>query len=52
MSYKNYDDLKNKIKKYIDNENLRASIAEKGYQEVIKNHTFSQCVKYILRNIN
>lgn len=52
VSYKNYDDLKNKIKNYIDNKNLRASIAEKGYQEVIKNHTFTQRIKYILNKFN
>jgi len=52
VSYVSYKDLKNKIKKYIDNENLRASISEKGYQEVIKNHTFTQRVKYALNKIN
>lgn len=46
--YESYEDIKNKIKNYIDNENLRASIAEKGYQEVIKNHTFTKRIKYIL----
>lgn len=51
ISYKNYEDLKNKIKKYIDNEDLRAAIAENGYQEVINNHTFIQRVKYILTKL-
>ena len=51
ISYTSYDDLNNKIKKYIDNENLRASIAEKGYQEAINNHTFIQRVKYILTKL-
>lgn len=50
-TYENYEDLKNKIKKYIDNEDLRAAIAEKGYQEVIKNHTFTQRIKYILSKL-
>ena len=48
VTYENYKDLKNKIKKYIDNEDLRYVIAEKGYQEVIKNHTSTQRIKYIL----
>lgn len=52
VSYVSYKDLKNKIKKYIDNKDLRYAIAEKGYQEVIKNHIFTQRVKYILIEFN
>ena len=51
VTYTSYKDLNNKIKKYINNENIRASIAEQCYQEVINNHTFLQRVKYILTKI-
>lgn len=30
---KNYDNLKNKIKKYIDNKDLRSTIVKKCYQK-------------------
>lgn len=52
ITYENSKDLKNKIKKYLDNEDSRSSIAEKGYKEVIKNHTFVNRIRYILNKIN
>lgn len=48
ITYENYNDLKNKILKYLSDESSRSIIAEKGYQEVIKNHTFTQRIKHIL----
>ena len=52
ISYRNYEDLKNKIIKYLFDESFRSIIAEKGYQEVINNHTFTQRIKYVLNKIN
>ena len=52
ISNENYEDLKNKVLKYLSDESFRSIIAEKGYQEVIKNHTFTQRIKYILSKFN
>ena len=52
VSYKSYSDLKNKIEKYLFDDITRSIIAEKGYQEVIKNHTFKQRIGYILSKLD
>ena len=52
VSYKSYSDLKNKIEKYLSNDIAQSIIAEKGYNEVIKNHTFVQRIEYILNKVH
>lgn len=52
VSYVSYEDLKDKIKKYLFDESSRSIIVEKGYQEVINNHTFLKRVMYVLNRIN
>jgi len=52
VSFKNYDDLINKINYYIANEKKRVEIAEDGYQKAIENHTFKARILDILNVIN
>jgi len=45
ISYKNYDDLKNKIKFYLENEDERNIICEKCYKYIVKNFDIEKLLK-------
>ena len=51
VTYKNNIDLINKISKYLQDDSLRAQIAQNGKNKVIKYHTFEQRAGVVLENI-
>jgi GT2 family glycosyltransferase/spore maturation protein CgeB len=52
VTYKDKEDLKEKIELYINDEDKRQKSIEEGYKVVIKNHTFEQRAKQIISSIN
>lgn len=50
--YTNEEELFDQIDYYLNNEEERNFIAEKGYQDIIQNHTFKQRVEVILNTMN
>lgn len=50
-TYKTIDDLIEKIKYYLDNEDEYKKIVEKSYDFIVKNHSSKNCVKRILEEI-
>ena len=48
VSYNNEEELKDKIKYYLENEQERALIAKQGYEYVLKYHTSKERAKYLL----
>lgn len=50
--YESIDDLDNKVRYYLDNENERNKIADAGYQRVKRNHTYFERSKKIVEIIN
>lgn len=51
VSFNSVDELKSLLNYYLKNENERKKIALAGYQKVIKEHSFSNRVDFILKNI-
>ena len=49
--YKNIEEAKEMIRYYLEHAGLRESIANKGYQRVVKDHTFDNRIKTILEVI-
>jgi glycosyltransferase involved in cell wall biosynthesis len=47
-TYENLEDLLEKINFYLQNERIRKKIADEGYAEVLKFHTYSNRVDFIL----
>lgn len=52
VSFDNVEDLKEKIIYYLENSNKRERIAAKGYEEVLKKHTYVHRMKHMLSMIN
>jgi spore maturation protein CgeB len=52
VSFDNVEDLKEKIIYYLENSNERERIAAKGYEEVLKKHTYVHRMKHMLSMIN
>lgn len=52
VTYDNLDDLKDKIKYYLQNSTEREKIANHGYETSIKKHTYDARAKYLLRIIS
>ncbi len=52
VTYKNKKELQEKVELYMNNEELRQKKIEKGYEIVIKNHTFENRAKQIINDIN
>lgn len=50
-TYKNTEDLIDKIDFYLQNLNIAQKIAQAGKSEILKNHTFNARAKIILKNI-
>jgi hypothetical protein len=50
--YESIDDLDNKVRYYLENENERNKIAEAGYQRVKRDHTYFERSKKIVEIIN
>jgi spore maturation protein CgeB len=48
VSFKDEIDLKKKIDFYLKNSNKRKRIAAKGYEEVLKKHTYTHRIKHML----
>ena len=48
VTYANHNDLKDKIYYYLNHDDEREKIAQKGYDIVLKNHTFDNRVSEIL----
>lgn len=51
VTYEGVDDLNNKITYYLDHEDERRKLAEKGKEIVLKNHTFDNRADVILDNL-
>ena len=51
VTYQTKEELNNLIEKYLKDERLRKEKARKGYEIVIKKHTFEMRVKRILEVI-
>lgn len=51
MFYKNDDDLSDKIKYYLKNDDEREFIAKKANEYILNNHTFESRIKIILENV-
>ncbi|AGB42259.1 hypothetical protein Halha_2385 [Halobacteroides halobius DSM 5150] len=52
VTYFSYNDLKEKIKKYLVDSELRSSISEEGYEKVKKNHNFNRRIQKVISIIN
>jgi hypothetical protein len=52
ITYSNINDLKEKIKFYLDNPKQREEIETNGYNALIKKHTYDARVRYLLRIIS
>jgi len=52
VTYKDKNDLQEKIELYINNENLRKEKIEEGYNIVVKNHTFEARVNQIVSDMS
>lgn len=50
VSFKDENDLKEKIQFYLTHENERKSIAAAGYEKTIKNHTYEKRLEKIITN--
>jgi spore maturation protein CgeB len=50
--YTSIEDLDNKVKYYLENENERNMIAESGHQRVKRDHTYFQRSKKLIDIIN
>lgn len=50
-SFRDYDELKNKIEYYIDNEEIRIQYAQKGYEWAKNNETYLNRFKIILNEL-
>jgi hypothetical protein len=50
--YTSIEDLDNKVKYYLENEDERNLIAESGYQRVKRDHTYSERAKKLIEIIN
>lgn len=50
--FDNYNNLKEKLNKYITNPHLREEISRNGYKKVIKYHTFDNRVKKMLSHLD
>ena len=46
------DDIESKIDYYLQNDNEREKIAQKGYEEVLENHTAQARTKQIIKTLN
>lgn len=51
VTYADYEDLKGKIRYYLENTDLRETIAEQGYKWVLDNETYDSRFKYILEQL-
>ena len=49
VTYKSYDDMVEKAKYYLEHDEEREKIAEAGYQEAIKNHTYQNRIERIAK---
>ena len=52
ITYENTEDLEMKIDYYLNHENERIALSEKGREIVLKNHTFDKRVEEILTSLN
>jgi len=52
VTWDNMNDLKEKIRYYLDNPKSREEIENKGYETVLKKHTYDSRAKYLLRIIS
>lgn len=51
VTYKTMDEAIEKAKYYLENEKEREAIAEAGHKEFIKNHTYQERIKTVLKEI-
>jgi len=52
VTYRDINDLKEKIKFYLDNPDKRKEIEEHGYNTVLKKHTYDARCRYLMRIIS
>ncbi|MFA7626010.1 MAG: glycosyltransferase [Candidatus Kapaibacterium sp.] len=52
ITYKNDNEIVDKISYYLNNNNLRNSIADNGYLQLIKNHTYANRAEFIVKKID
>ena len=52
VCYSDEEDLRNKLKYYLKNEEERNRIALGGYEEVIKKHKYSDRINRIIEKLN
>ena len=50
-TFKDYDDLKKKIKYYLENDNIRNEYAQRGYNWAKDNETYFQRFNFILQEL-
>ena len=50
-TFENYSELKDKIKFYLTNKDLRKEIARKGQDRILRDHTYSQRLNHIFNKI-
>lgn len=51
VCYRTVDELREKIRYYLDHENERAAIAEAGYRRVVREHTYAQRLTQLFRQM-
>ena len=51
VTFENYSELKDKIKFYLTNKDLRQEIARKGQDRILRDHTYSQRLNHIFNKI-
>lgn len=52
VTFTSPQDLRRKVKYYLDHEAARAKIAQAGYNRILKDHTFTQRLKDLFRIVN